>query len=102
MKKQEEIREGIEQTIRDSYKELQALNKLDPVTHNIDKAIRVVLFEQSTKAITRLHSQGVVIKVKCPDCAWGQFGEESVGMTPCYSCNSTGYIFKPIIEDKDD
>ncbi len=46
----------------------------------------------------RLDGIGVVIKVKCPDCAWGQV-QETVGMTPCYSCNSTGYITEPIIED---
>jgi len=47
-----------------------------------------------------LHSQGVVIKIKCPDCEWSQFGDgESVGMTPCFSCNSTGYVFKPLIEE---
>lgn len=45
-----------------------------------------------------LHSQGVVIRIKCPDCEWSQFKEECVGMTPCYSCNSTGYIIKPLIE----
>jgi len=45
------------------------------------------------------HSRGVVIKVKCPDCEWGQFGEEAVGMTPCYSCNSTGYIIEPLIKE---
>ena len=53
--------------------------------------------------LTFLHSQGVVIKVKCPDCVWSQFKtDESVGMTPCYHCNSTGYIFEPLIEVKDE
>ena len=42
--------------------------------------------------------KGVEVKVKCPDCAWSQFGEEAVGMTPCYSCNSTGYIIEPLID----
>lgn len=47
-----------------------------------------------------LHSQGVGIKVKCPDCSWSEFkDEESAGMTPCYNCDSTGYITEPLIED---
>ena len=46
------------------------------------------------------NSQGVVIKVKCPDCEWSQFvDEESVGMTPCYSCDSTGYLVEPLIKE---
>lgn len=41
------------------------------------------------------------IKAKCPDCAWSQFKEwEAVGMTPCWSCNSTGYFFEPLIKEK--
>ena len=47
--------------------------------------------------IAWLKSQGVVQKVECPDCTWSQFQDgESVGMTPCLSCNSTGYITKEI------
>ena len=49
--------------------------------------------------LTYLHSQDVMIKVKCPDCCWGQFYEETVSMTPCYSCNSTGYRIEPLIEE---
>jgi len=49
-----------------------------------------------------LHSQGVVRKTRCPDCEWALFGEKSVGMTPCYSCNSTGYIIKPLVGGRDD
>ena len=42
--------------------------------------------------------KGVVLKVKCPECAWGQFQDgESAGMTPCFNCNSTGYITEPLI-----
>ena len=42
------------------------------------------------------------IRVKCPDCEWGQFfQDESVGMTPCYHCNSTGYVYKPLIEEQE-
>ena len=52
------------------------------------------------KSLSCLHSQGVVIKVKCPDCNWSQFvGEESVGMTPCHTCNSTGYLIEPLIKE---
>ncbi|KKN71472.1 hypothetical protein LCGC14_0420510 [marine sediment metagenome] len=40
-----------------------------------------------------------MIKVKCPDCEWSQFSDEMVGMTPCYRCNSTGYIIEPLIEE---
>jgi len=37
------------------------------------------------------------IKIKCPNCLWSEFRDgESVGMTPCFSCNSTGYIYKRI------
>jgi len=33
------------------------------------------------------------VRVKCPHCSWSEFkGEQSVGMTPCHNCNSTGYI----------
>jgi len=39
-------------------------------------------------------------RVKCPDCAWWQFKDgESVGMTPCPTCNSTGYILKPLAKE---
>jgi len=34
------------------------------------------------------------IKIKCSDCAWSELSdEETVAMTPCYNCNSTGYIY---------
>ncbi len=37
--------------------------------------------------------RAIAQKVECPDCAWSQFvGEEGVAMTPCNSCNSTGFI----------
>jgi len=37
-------------------------------------------------------------KVKCPDCEWSQFSGciDTVGMTPCYRCQSTGFIFVPV------
>lgn len=54
------------------------------------------------KILTYQQSQDVVLKVKCPDCAWGQFEcvLDTAGMTPCYHCNSTGYIYEPLIEVK--
>ncbi len=50
-----------------------------------------------------LADAGVVIKVKCPDCEWSQFVEsyESRGMEFCLSCNSTGYLIKPLLEEKE-
>lgn len=45
-----------------------------------------------------LDSESARLMVKCPDCEWSQFGEEVAGMTPCYSCNSTGYIIERLIE----
>ncbi len=53
--------------------------------------------EEADKARLHLTKWGVVIKVKCPDCVWGQFGDEPVGMTPCRTCNSTGYIIEPLV-----
>lgn len=50
--------------------------------------------------LSYLDSQWVVLKVKCSDCVWGQFGDETVGMTPCYRCNSTGYIMEPLIKEE--
>ena len=50
------------------------------------------------KSLNRLHLKGVVIRAKCPDCVWSQFGDESVGMTPCGTCDSTGYIIEPLIK----
>ncbi len=50
------------------------------------------------KVLQKEHSLGVVMRVKCPDCEWSQFtGEYSVGMTPCYTCFSTGFITRPLI-----
>ena len=59
-----------------------------------------VMVEAGGELFRYLHSQGVEVRVKCPDCAWSQFGEEAVGLTPCYcySCNSTGYIVEPLID----
>lgn len=103
MTKQEKIREGID-NILDDWTDLP---KIKIAT------LRNVL-------LTYLYGKGVVIKVdrewcedtdhfciavepiievKCPDCTWSQF-RGVVGMTPCYRCNSTGYITEPIIEEE--
>ena len=55
---------------------------------------------EAREILSYLHSQGVGIKAKCPDCSWSQFGDEVVGMTPCYSCNSTGYIVESLIKEE--
>jgi len=55
--------------------------------------------EKINETLSHLRSQGVMLKVKCPDCEWSQFKGESVGMTPCFRCNSTGYIFEPLIKE---
>jgi len=79
MTKQKEIREGMVKQI--GYIKLSTM---DASWH-------------TDQMLSYLRSQGMVIRVKCPDCEWSQFGEEAVGMTPCYSCNSTSYIIKPLI-----
>ena len=46
-----------------------------------------------------LFNNNLYLKVKCPHCEWSQFeGGETVGMTPCYNCDSTGYIYMPLEE----
>ena len=50
--------------------------------------------------ILGLSQRGVVRKVKCPNCEWSQFKDEVVGMTPCYSCDSTGYVEEPLIKEE--
>jgi len=57
------------------------------------------LCETSGQLLDFLRSRGVVIKVKCPHCIWSQFKDEAVGMTPCNSCNSTGYIYEPLMKE---
>ena len=54
------------------------------------------LIEEITNDQTR---KTIYKRVKCPDCKWSQFQDEVVGMTPCDSCISTGYIFEPLIAD---
>jgi len=82
MTKQEEIREGVANRFRQA-----GLSTTD--AENFAKA-----------TLGDLVAQGVVRKVECPDCNWSQFRDEVVGMTPCHSCSSTGYIFEPLIEGK--
>jgi len=55
--------------------------------------VRAVCSGFETAILEALSREGVVIKVKCPDCEWSKFGDESSGMTPCYHCDSTGYIY---------
>lgn len=82
--KQEEIKNNVITNIVKAYPSL--LNK------------EVIIL--ADKILKDEDSQGAVLKVKCPDCNWSQFvGEESVGMTPCHTCNSTGYIYEPLIEE---
>lgn len=41
--------------------------------------------------------------VKCPDCEWSQGFPpgENTGLTPCYQCNSRGFIMAPLrLEEK--
>ncbi|GAH55077.1 unnamed protein product [marine sediment metagenome] len=96
MTKQEEIREGtreaIKQAIHLNTEEFGGIS-VQFADCYLDEAVASVLFY--------LHDNDVMIKVKCPDCEWSQFGDEVVGMTPCFSCNSTGYIFEPLIGVED-
>jgi len=98
MTKQEEIREGIAELFYKNWAE-QSPN---PYTSfgKLAKGVRDIYLKSADEFLSYLHSQGVVIKVKCPDCVWSQFGEGAVGMTPCYRCNSTGYIIEPLIGDE--
>jgi len=81
MTKQEGIREGVREIIIDGMiNDHRTLDITDDVLEYLDK-------------------NGVVVKVRCPCCAWSQFGEEPAGMTPCNYCNSAGYIIEPLIEE---
>ena len=81
MSKQEEIREHLIEL-------LEQTTTHEPPSKVVDAILWV------------LNEDGVVIKVKCLDCEWSQFGEEHVGMTPCHSCNSTGYTVEPLIKEE--
>ena len=97
MTKQDIIREGIKEWVLEIRQYLCNTEFAPkPFTKPVDPSVLTEGFPQ--KLIKFLGDDGVMIKVKCPDCEWGQFGEEVVGMTPCYSCNSTGYIIEPLVE----
>lgn len=85
------IREGIIKSLNEFRWELQKPNALI----NVDTLV-VLQGAFADEILQYLHSQGVVKRVKCPDCEWSQFGEESVGMTPCFSCNSIGYLIEEL------
>ncbi len=95
MTKQKEIREGLKEILGEHF---------DCRCVGMDEKGNIYPVEQldtsgATLILNYLHSQGVVLKVKCPDCVWSQFRDETVGMTPCYRCNSTGYIVESLIEE---
>ncbi len=92
MTKQEAIR-----LIIDSRIDRELLKFARLIVDNSDWDTLAVVSREEIKHI--LDSQGVVRKVKCPDCSWSQFKDEAVGMTPCHRCNSTGYIIEPLIKE---
>ena len=96
MAKRGEIREGIDTVLNRpigiSAKEIGDRQHAIYIDSNSRDELRQELLKE-------LASQGCVIKVKCPHCSWSQFTNEVVGMTPCFSCNSTGYIFEPLIKE---
>ena len=93
MTKWEEIREGIDRDIEFVLMTTYYAGKTgESISETIDKC--------KSHLKEALHSQGCVIKVICPDCTWSQFQDgESVGMTPCFTCNSTGYKVESLIEE---
>ncbi len=54
------------------------------------------------EVIQWLEEKGASGKVECPDCVWNRVqGGGSIGMTPCYRCDSTGFINEPLrLEEK--
>ncbi len=104
MTKQEEIREGVEKLICGecvSYSEYPNMGELPDVTAMQDRCREVAICAYCSDLVDAmwkyLHSQGAELKVECPDCEWSQFKDgESVGMTPCLRCGSTGYITEPL------
>jgi len=95
MTKQEEIREW---WARSLYRRA-SLPEVNIKWEELTSFAKECWFHLADDDLSYLRDNGVVIKVKCPDCVWGQFKEESVGMTPCFHCNSTGYIIEPLIKD---
>jgi len=89
MTKQEEIREGIAMRLGITG---------TPSKEQWDLAFtRGVYRRWADELLVYLHSQGVELKVKCPHCIRGQFGDEVIGVSPCYHCNSEGYIMESLI-----
>ncbi len=84
----EEIREGI-------AKQLAQFNGHD--WSRLSKEAQGTYRGRAIVMVSLLHSKGVIVKVKCPDCEWSHFKDEAVGMTPCYHCNSTGYLVEDLI-----
>jgi len=97
---QGKIREGIASIFYKSVWDASGL------TNDWTKAPLVIkedYYKDANDVLSYLHSQGAELKVKCPDCEWSQFvGKESVGMTPCHTCNSTGYIYEPLVKEIND
>lgn len=89
MATREQIREGMYQIIMSASEDVSVYEGEIEI---YEECVR----NRTKEALKYLHSQGVMIKIKCPDCCWSQFKEEHVGMTPCHSCNSTGYIVKSL------
>ena len=105
MATREEIREGIaefEFSLTVYLAEEQGF-PIDATTwEKLKPRYKEFYYKRVDNLLTCLHSQGVVIRVTCPDCSWYKFEDEVAGMTPCHSCNSTGYIVEPLIEDGKD
>lgn len=96
MTKQEEIREDVARTFYEASDVSKTIAWLD-----LPKETKDSFFYKGDNLLYRLQDlYGVVIKVKCPYCKWTEFKEDDyVGMTPCDTCNSTGYIFEPLIKE---
>ena len=52
--------------------------------------------------LNKVLKEDLALRIKCPHCVWWQFEGESVGMTPCYECNSSGYIYEALKELKNE
>lgn len=98
MTKREEIREGVAERIYKWYFRNSQLNDWGEWS-KVSSATRGMILAITDMVLEYENSQGIVIKVKCPDCCWSQFGDKVAGMTSCLSCNSTGYIIEPLIRE---
>lgn len=100
--KQGEIREGIAIRLHTQERSLlRVVEETSPCNcrwEDLSEHFKNQYRSVANSFMTYLHSQELVLKEKCPDCEWSKFGDEVVGMTPCYSCNSTGYVYKPLVE----